>query len=359
MRLKLLMSNLGGKLNFMKPNIFKIATKELSQDAFITWLLQWADESNMKHDENLCLLGKEFILSLIRKINPDFNDHIINVKAGRQWENIDVWAEINNKYLLIIEDKTFTSKHSGQLTRYRNIALEWCNKNNYLDYFPIYLKTGNESLSSLEEVKKEGFEIFNRIDFIEILQKHSLIRNEIFQDYLKRLNSLEERNKQWLVNPINNWKSNDWQGFFQYLEKEDYLFNWNFVNNPSGGFWNGLVIWKKWKGIPFYIQLEQNKLCFKISVASKEGVLVKDMNSSEIRNLMSKKLIQFSRNNQNNNIIRPKRFGTGSYMTIAVVEDINWLGDVNEIINVENVKLNLKKYINLFNSILESENILS
>ena len=26
-----------------RPNIFKIATKELSQDGFFTWLLKWAD----------------------------------------------------------------------------------------------------------------------------------------------------------------------------------------------------------------------------------------------------------------------------------------------------------------------------
>ena len=34
----------------MKPNLFSIATKELSQDAFITWLLQWADDSCFKEN---------------------------------------------------------------------------------------------------------------------------------------------------------------------------------------------------------------------------------------------------------------------------------------------------------------------
>jgi len=29
-----------------KPIIFSIAMKELSQDGFFTWLLQWADNSN-------------------------------------------------------------------------------------------------------------------------------------------------------------------------------------------------------------------------------------------------------------------------------------------------------------------------
>ena len=34
----------------MRPNIFEIATKELSQDAFITWLLQYADEKYKEDD---------------------------------------------------------------------------------------------------------------------------------------------------------------------------------------------------------------------------------------------------------------------------------------------------------------------
>lgn len=31
----------------MNPNIFKIATSELSHDAFFVWLLQWAGKSSM------------------------------------------------------------------------------------------------------------------------------------------------------------------------------------------------------------------------------------------------------------------------------------------------------------------------
>jgi len=33
----------------MKPNIFRLATKELSQDGFFTWLLQWADNNHKQH----------------------------------------------------------------------------------------------------------------------------------------------------------------------------------------------------------------------------------------------------------------------------------------------------------------------
>jgi len=88
----------------MKPNIFDISTKELSQDAFITWLLQWADISNSSHDLDLRNCGKDFVSELIKKSNPDFIETVTTVRAGRQKENIDVWAEVNDKYLIIIED---------------------------------------------------------------------------------------------------------------------------------------------------------------------------------------------------------------------------------------------------------------
>jgi hypothetical protein len=31
-----------------RPNIFEIAMSKLSQDAFFTWLIEWADNSNEK-----------------------------------------------------------------------------------------------------------------------------------------------------------------------------------------------------------------------------------------------------------------------------------------------------------------------
>lgn len=35
------------------PNIFDFATSELSQDAFLCWLIAWADSSQIENDETL------------------------------------------------------------------------------------------------------------------------------------------------------------------------------------------------------------------------------------------------------------------------------------------------------------------
>ena len=102
-----------------KPNIFRLATKELSQDAFFTWLLQWADKKHIQFDPQLNEIAQDFVRLLIGQ-SVDYQ--INKVEAGRQWNNIDIWAEINDEYFIGIEDKTNTGEHFEQLERYKKIA---------------------------------------------------------------------------------------------------------------------------------------------------------------------------------------------------------------------------------------------
>ena len=133
-----------------------------------------------------------FVSMLIKKQIPNFNEPILTVEAGRQWKNIDVWAEVNNKYLIIIEDKTVTSEHSNQLERYKEIAEKWCSENEYQTPICIYLKTGNESLNIFNAIKEKGFAIFDRTDFITLLNNHKEIKNNIFIDFYERMTNLEK-----------------------------------------------------------------------------------------------------------------------------------------------------------------------
>lgn len=167
----------------MKPNLFEIATKELSQDSFIAWFLKYADSSCNKIDSKLNRCAVDFVTKLIKKCVPEFNDEIKKVEAGRQWEDIDVWAEMNDKYLIIIEDKINTGRHSNQLERYKHTASEYCRKNNYENPICIYLKTGNESKRDINEIVKEGYSIFNRKDFLDLFSSHTDITNDIFLDF--------------------------------------------------------------------------------------------------------------------------------------------------------------------------------
>lgn len=340
----------------MKPNIFDIATKELNQDAFITWLLQFADPKYQSANLKLNDCGKIFVSQLIKKQLTTFDGQINKVEAGRQWENIDVWAEINDKYLIIIEDKTYSSHHLNQLARYKENAEKWCEKNNYEKPICIYLKTGNESQSSLNHIGKQGFAIFSRLDFINLLDEFKDIDNDIFTDFYERLKRIEKSNNEFENKLIKDWNGNDWQGFFQFLEKEIEIVNWHYVNNPSGGFWNAVLNWDYWDIYPAYIQLEEGKLCFKISTDPDELEMPEDLTRGEIRNQLHNLILTQAEKFGFEHIRRPDRFGNGNYMTVAIVDRQNWLGADNQTMDKETIVKTLTDYVSFLRKIINEPN---
>lgn len=329
----------------MKPNIFEIATKELSQDAFITWLLKYADKSCISINHELYLCAVDFVNQLIKKSYPDFNENIVKVKAGRQWENIDIWAEINDKYLVIIEDKTNTGKRNNQLERYKNIASKWCIENNYEPPVCVYLKTGNESQRDLNEIRKDGFSIFNRQDFITLFNNHNDITNDIFIDFRDNIEIKEKLNNEFITKKIGEWKPHDYVGFYQLLETKMKILNWHYVDNPNGGFWNALLSWTHLGKYPTYLQLEERKLCFKMSTHIDDLKEPMTERRGLARNNTSQFILHKAKEVGYNEIKKPLRFGDGVWMTVAVVESEYWLGKSDEFVDINNVVNNLKKYL--------------
>ncbi|QEC79711.1 PD-(D/E)XK nuclease family protein [Mucilaginibacter ginsenosidivorax] len=330
----------------MKPNIFDLATKELSQDAFLTWLLSYADPANAAYDSKLNQCAQQLVNELISTHVNNFDGIITTVRAGRQWNNVDVWVEVNNTYFIIIEDKTTTGQHSNQLTRYKEIATDWCLQNNYTSPVCVYIKTGNESLHSLRHVKEAGFSIYNRKHLVKLLNSHPEITNDIFTDFKQRLLRLEAENNQFLTKVLGDWGGVDWQGFFQYIEREMSIVAWNYVNNPAGGFWCAVLNWDYWNDLyPVYVQLEEGKLCFKISTDPEEPVeMPPNVSRGQIRNELHAMLMQKAKDNDVKNIRKPDRFGSGNYMTVAIVDKHNWLGSKDSIINPAEVINTLTLY---------------
>ena len=347
--------------NNNRPNIFEIATKELSQDAFITWLLMWANDSYKATDEDLHQCGKEFVSTLIKKQYPDFSESINKVEAGRQWKKIDVWAKVNDKYLIIIEDKTNSREHSKQLEKYKKTAEKWCQEHNKEKPICIYLKTGNECKASLEKIEEEEYSIFDRKDFINLLNKFGQIKNNIFSDFYKRMLQIEKLTNRYKDKQISDWKDSKkdskcdeckyyaWQGFYMAIETKIENKGWFYVDNPNGGFLCFLLTWGLYcERYPIYIQLEEKKLCFKISTDPRHVDLPEGEKRKirrETRNEFCSILIEKAKQKGYNEIRKPDMSGNGSYMTIAIVEQKDWLGADEDIVNVDKVVENLKKYL--------------
>jgi len=244
-----------------KPNIFKIATSELSQDAFITWLLQWGDKK-FKNDKPLHNCSVKFIRELLQK---DSSFKVETVEAGRQLKHIDVWAKINNKYFIIIEDKKGTKEHSNQLERYKETV-----KNNFVDIknnikiVPVYFKM--EEQGDLNQVEKAGYTLFTRKKMLRILSGYA-DGNDILKDYYEYLRWLEDEIISYKTLSIDQWRWYSWKGFFSELQKH-LEGTWGYVPNRAGGF---LGFWWHWQAAEiegnhfnFYLQLEYNKLILKI-----------------------------------------------------------------------------------------------
>ena len=204
--------------------LFKFATKELSQDAFICWCINWFNyKETIKGDKNKGQLVKmsEEILNKILE-NTDINSfNIKEVKIIRQFENIDITLVITTKsskqYIVIIEDKVGAnlSNHQRKDLYVSNLtnALK-SNKEkqdllsitefNEKNIVPVFWKTSvwNEEKEVLQkELSKHiGKEVvcINGNDTLELLKdyiKSSEIVEDFYiclQDYLRINNQLLE-----------------------------------------------------------------------------------------------------------------------------------------------------------------------
>ncbi|WP_106496292.1 PD-(D/E)XK nuclease family protein [Lentibacillus sp. Marseille-P4043] len=103
-----------------KPNIFKFATGELSQDAFICWSLAWGQQSE---DRQMRQFGLSLLNMMLGKHgrNVEDLDRITIVDVKNQVDSIDVLVKFRideKEFELIIEDKVNTMMHSDQIKRY-------------------------------------------------------------------------------------------------------------------------------------------------------------------------------------------------------------------------------------------------
>lgn len=320
------------------PNIFSYATSELSQDAIIAWLLQWSNPVYKNEDTNLHAVAQDFLQMLLGETVD-----VKTIEVGRQWQNIDVYAQINDDMFLVIEDKTNTSIHDEQLERYKAIVTEeYKGKRNKL--FFVYIKTGNEPLSTLKEIEKKGYNTISRIDIINCLS-HYNGDNCLVNGYIEYLNDIEECTQNFRKSPVMEWDSYAWQGFYKELEKELDLYYWDYVANQAGGFWG--AGWYN-KDIPdgeIYLQFEESKFCFKIYY---DGC----RDRTEVRNECFEKILAIANQKGYDEITRPQRFGAGYYMTIAVVDSEYLFG--NGLVNIKELVCKLKKYQGVIDEFLNN-----
>lgn len=169
------------------PNLFQFATSELSQDAFIAWLLSWSKEAYL--GDSRCSKLREAsgaFLGLLLTGKPTDIGHVDDVWL--QWEKIDLYVHgsLNDgsKFSLVVEDKTGTGQHDKQLERYQELAKE----EGHGKLFLAYYKTGWWSQD--DNMVHESYRQVRRRDILECLIPYRDC-HPILEDYVCHLSSID------------------------------------------------------------------------------------------------------------------------------------------------------------------------
>ena len=206
----------------MGNNIFKYATRELSQDAFLAWLINWINEPENDLNKGIRKLSKEFISNIIKSktewVDLLKNDKDLKIKVELQYYNIDVLVQIYNektdKYLfVIIEDKVQSLEHDSQIDRYKNIVKEKYKDCKDEDILTCYYKPYDECGINLKKVdciyvrKRQADDDDKIYGIYELLQKYEQdINQEYFKDYLEYIKAIEECASKKILNSVIDYK---------------------------------------------------------------------------------------------------------------------------------------------------------
>lgn len=320
----------------MKPNIFNYATGELTNDAMICWMLDWANSDDERY--------KNLSQDILRLFTGDEDLYVESVKIKRQYKNIDIIVEINNSHVIVIEDKVYTSHHSNQLERYREIIESSEEYNDYNKHY-VYYKIGNEcSYNGVEQAK---YKRISRDAILNVIKRYIYLGNNLLNDYIDYLEDMETTfNMYKSEDDINKWYWQTWEGYYNHLQVQKNIeeFCWNFVSNPKGGFLAFFWNWKELKYIKdnreidylLYPQIESNsgnsdgdktKLAFKLKCEDADY-------RKEIRNSIYGRLEELLRQYISIDDIRKPKFKDGLHMTIVEIKNINTRTKLDEVIKL-------------------------
>lgn len=206
-------------------NLFKFATKELSQDAFLRWLFEsWKDE-------NLTPV----VIALLKKFcGLSENENINEIKTLAQWRKIDITINIdtNKRNLaLFIEDKSFSGEHD-QLLKYNSSIKKIKDR----EIFKIFYKTSLLTDKDIIAAKNADWTPYDINEICELFRPFTDTNNVILLQYINYISAIRAATKS-IEKPLTNDNNIDFIQWGQYY-KEKILPT--FINEfPKSDAWSG------------------------------------------------------------------------------------------------------------------------
>ena len=274
----------------MTPNLFGFATKELSQDAVICWLIAWAGVRTKRGTANDALraCGRTLVEALFAKWEdwPVALGEHLHIEVVRQEHGIDVLARVDGRHVLLIEDKTDTLAHNDQLSRYWELVLSGGTKFGAVaeeDLFSIYFKTGNHSLRGREHADNAGYRVFDRQDLLSVLQTYRGSNAILldFRDHVERWQRETESFNSWTADGEKHRRG--WEGLFRWIEEEclangKWGDDWGSLTSLVGGY-GGLWIEpaERSTNSRFALWIQEDRLSFRLYGTKRKRPSVRGM----------------------------------------------------------------------------------
>lgn len=174
------------------PNLFAWATSELSQDAFLCWLVAHAGETERT---DLQRVARAFIAWLWNRSHPEALCEAADVALlrapSKQEAHTDVFfaARIRGAVVLfLVEDKVRTSHHHGQLQRYA----KWLDAQRLAQGaaadVKVYFKTGYH-FDEDHAAAAHGYRVVGLDDLVGFFGTH-LAASDILDDYRRYVTAM-------------------------------------------------------------------------------------------------------------------------------------------------------------------------
>lgn len=173
-----------------RTNIFYHATKELTTDAFLVWLIYYLD-SDQKYSEQ-----KQFFFDTLILKKEDVGKRVDCIKLDRQEEDADVTLRFkledsNDEQVVVFEDKIGTTFHGNQPQKH---------KRNFPNcYRYIYYKLAYINSQEKKKVESEGFDIIDASMMSKTIEEfkgiHILVRmyyDYITNEFVNKINSYRD-----------------------------------------------------------------------------------------------------------------------------------------------------------------------
>lgn len=190
----------------MSENLFDYATKELSQDAFLRWLLE---------NYNVPIVGPAAIKLLQRWMGlyprQDFDvSKISKIKTYAQHKHIDLITDVtadNNVYSFVIEDKTRSSEHDNQLDRYNKIIDSWGGAKYK---YRVFYKTGYVGEDELQRINEPGWKLFGVKEIRDTFKEFQNSENDVLAYYARYCDTKYQQTTSISSKQPNDWCFEEW-----------------------------------------------------------------------------------------------------------------------------------------------------